>query len=221
MPTRYHRFAGSSLDRLAALSDGVFAVAMTLLVLDLKAPSVPKRAQHPIWSGGGGSSEQLLAHGLLHQVAPRLLPYAMSFLTLGIFWVGQQTQLDSFTRSSRGLTWIHLVFLAAVTLMPFSTGLLAQDTTYRLSMAVYWLNLFALGGALFISLGHADRAGLIRNDTTAEMRAAMRRRIVVYQGLYALAALACLINTYLAIGLLVTLQLNAVIAPRLWVLDRA
>jgi TMEM175 potassium channel family protein len=83
MPISYHRFAGSSLDRLAALSDGVFAVAMTLLVLDLKAPSVPKRAQHPIWSGGGGASEHVLLHGLTHDVAPRLLPYAMSFLTLG------------------------------------------------------------------------------------------------------------------------------------------
>ena len=90
MSTSYHRFAGSSLDRLAALSDGVFAVAMTLLVLDLKAPSVPKRVQQPVWSGGGGS-EHALAHGLLHDVAPRLLPYLMSFLTLGIFWVGQQT----------------------------------------------------------------------------------------------------------------------------------
>ena len=42
MPLSYHRFAGSSLDRLAALSDGVFAVAMTLLVLDLKAPAAAK-----------------------------------------------------------------------------------------------------------------------------------------------------------------------------------
>src|SRR5690349_3642281 len=108
MPTRYHRFAGSSLDRLAALSDGVFAVAMTLLVLDLKAPAVPQRAQRPIWSGSGGGSEHVLSHGLLHDVAPRLLPYVMSFLTLGIFWVGQQTQLQSFTRSTRELTWIHL-----------------------------------------------------------------------------------------------------------------
>jgi uncharacterized membrane protein len=105
--------------------------------------------------------------------------------------------------------------------MPFSTGLLAQDTTYRLSMAVYWLNLFALGVVLFISLRHADRAGLMSNETTADMRAAMKPRIVVYQGLYALATPACLINTYLAIGLLVALQLNAVIAPRIWVLDRA
>ena len=221
MPIAYHRFSGSNLDRLAALSDGVFAVAMTLLVLDLKAPAVPKRAQHPVWSGDGGHSEQALLHDLAHHVAPRLLPYAMSFLTLGIFWVGQQTQLSSFTRSTRVLTWIHLTFLLAVTLLPFSTGLLAQDTTYRLSIAVYWLNLFALGAVLFIGLEYADQAGLLSNETTEDMRAAMKRRIVVYQCLYALAALTCLINTYLAIGMLIALQLNSVIAPRLGILDRA
>ena len=219
MSTSYHRFAGSSLDRLAALSDGVFAVAMTLLVLDLKAPSVPKRVQQPVWSGGGGS-EHALAHGLLHDVAPRLLPYLMSFLTLGIFWVGQQTQLQSFTRSTRVLTWIHLTFLLAVTLLPFSTGLLAQDISYRLSVAVYWLNLLALGVVLYVSLRYAEHAGVISDETTQEMRMAMARRIVVYQTLYALAALTCLINTYLAIGLLFALQVNAVIAPRIWILDR-
>ena len=219
MPTVYHRFAGSSLDRLAALSDGVFAVAMTLLVLDLKAPSVPKRVQQPVWSGGGGS-EHALAHGLLHDVAPRLLPYLMSFLTLGIFWVGQQTQLQSFTRSTRALTWIHLTFLLAVTLLPFSTGLLAQDISYRLSVAVYWLNLLALGVVLYVSLRYAEHAGVISDETTNEMREAMAQRIVVYQTLYALAALTCLINTYLAIGLLFALQVNAVIAPRIWILDR-
>ena len=220
MSTSYHRFAGSSLERLAALSDGVFAVAMTLLVLDLKPPAVPKRTQSAVWSGGGGSEHALL-HGLLHDVAPRLLPYAMSFLTLGIFWVGQQTQLNSFTRSTRAMTWIQLTFLLAVTVMPFSTGLLAQDTTYRLSMAVYWLNLLALGVLLLASLEYADRAGLFTTQTTDEMRAALKRRIVVYQALYALATLTCLLNTYLAIGLLVALQLNSVIAPRIGVLDRA
>ena len=219
MSTSYHRFAGSSLDRLAALSDGVFAVAMTLLVLDLKAPSVPKRVQQPVWSGGGGSEHEL-AHGILHDVAPRLLPYLMSFLTLGIFWVGQQTQLQSFTRSNRALTWIHLTFLLAVTLLPFSTGLLAQDISYRLSVAVYWLNLLALGVVLYVSLRYAEHAGVISDETTNEMREAMAQRIVVYQTLYAGAALTCLINSYLAIGLLFALQVNAVIAPRIWILDR-
>jgi uncharacterized membrane protein len=208
MPIRYHRFAGSSLGRLAALSDGVFAVAMTLLVLDLKVPAAVE-------------SEHDLLDALLHDVAPRLLPYAMSFLTLGIFWVGQQAQLESFTRSTRALTWIHLSFLLAVTVLPFSTALLAEHTTFRLSMAVYWLNLFALGLVLFVSLSYADRARLIREETTEDMRAALKRRIVVYQGLYALAALTCLVNTYLAIGLLVALQLNSVIAPQVGILDRA
>ncbi len=211
-PARYHRFAGSSLERLGALSDGVFAVAMTLLVLDLHAPSVAAHTAHP---------ETHLLHDLLHHEAPRLLPYAMSFLTLGIFWVGQQTQLENFARSTRALTWIHLIFLLMVTLMPFSTGLLAQDTAYRTAMAVYWLNLFGLGGVLFVSLTYANRTGLMREETTEEMRAAMRRRIVVYQCLYAAAAVTCLISTYLAIGLLVALQLNSVFAPRIAFLDRA
>ena len=208
MPIRYHRFAGSSLGRLAALSDGVFAVAMTLLVLDLKVPSAVE-------------SERDLLHAVPHDVAPRLLPYAMSFLTLGIFWVDQQTQLESFRRSTRALTWIHLSFLLVVTLLPFSTALLAEHTTFRVSMAVYWLNLFALGLVLFISLSYADRARLIREETTEDMRTALKRRIVVYQGLYALAALTCLVNTYLALGLLVALQLNSVIAPQVGILDRA
>jgi uncharacterized membrane protein len=209
MPTRYHRFAGSSLERLGALSDGVFAVAMTLLVLDLTAQSVSAHTEHG-----------LLEH-LLHRVVPRLLPYAMSFLTLGIFWVGQQAQLESFRRSTRALTWIHIAFLLGVTLLPFSTFVVAADTSLRLSVAVYWLNLLLLGAVLLASLRYAERAGLFTEQTTPDMRAALERRIVVYQALYALAALTCLINTYLAIGLIVALQLNAVIAPRIWILDRA
>ena len=97
MPTSYHRFAGSSLERLSALSDGVFAVAMTLLVLDLKAPAL-----------GAHGSGHALAHDLLHNVAPRLLPYAMSFLTLGIFWVGSKPSSASSpaaTAISPGSTW--------------------------------------------------------------------------------------------------------------------
>src|SRR5579884_2246178 len=109
---KYNRFAGQSLERLAALSDGIFAVAMTLLVLDLHAPAefLMGGKAHPI----GNNHDLWIA--LTQQLAPRLLPYLMSFLTLGIFWVGQQTQLSHFARSNRDLTWCHLAFLLAVTL---------------------------------------------------------------------------------------------------------
>jgi uncharacterized membrane protein len=208
MPTAYHRIAGSSLERLAALSDGIFAVVMTLLVLDLH---VPVRE--------GLHSEAALWHELA-RLAPQTLTYVLSFLTLGIFWVGQQTQLNQLARSNRDLTWIHLGFLLGVSLMPFSTGLLAEFITFRLALVVYWLNLLLLGALLFVSRRYAVRARLLRDDVTAEMLAAGERRIVVYQALYAVCVLVGLVSTYAGIALLVLLQLNSAIAPRIRPLDR-
>src|SRR5580704_13287858 len=114
MDTSYNQLAGRSVERLAALSDGIFGVAMTLLLLELHVP-----AREEIHSEGA------LWHALIG-LAPQLAVYFMSFLTLGIFWVGQQAQLSHLTRSDRHLTWIHLLFLFAITLMPFSTRLLAE-----------------------------------------------------------------------------------------------
>ncbi len=211
MRTAYNLIAGQSLERLAALSDGIFAVAMTLLVLDLRVPASE--------ISGIIQSEQALGQVLLG-IAPRLLTYFMSFLTLGIFWLGQQTQLNHFARSNRDLTWIHLGFLFAVSLMPFSTGFLAEFITFRLALIVYWLNLLLLGVMLFVSWRYAQRSGLMKDDVTDEIRAATERRIVIYQALYALGALLCVFNTYLSIAFIVLLQLNSIIAPRVRFLDR-
>ena len=217
----YQHFSGQNLGRLAALSDGIFAVAMTLLVLNIVIPTVgiAAHAQEPIWAPGALASEATVWKVLV-PLGPHLLTYLMSFLTLGIFWAGQQTQLNFFARSDHRLTWIHLVFLLAVVFMPFSTALLAEFITYRLPMLIYWINLFSLGLLLFISLEYASRAGLLATEATKEVRAASRRRIVVYQILYACAALLCVFNTYLAIAVLVLLQLNSVIVPRLGPLNR-
>ncbi len=203
MSTNYNRIAGQSLERLAALSDGIFAVAMTLLVLDLHVPVRDTiSSEHALW-------EALVA------LSPRLITYFMSFLTLGIFWVGQQTQLNNFARSNRNLAWIHLGFLLAVSLMPFSTGLLAEFITYRIALVVYWLNIFLLGDVLFASWRYASRSGLVKDDIAAEMNSAVERRIVIAQALYAFGALLCIVNTYVSIGFIVLVQLNYAIAPRL------
>jgi uncharacterized membrane protein len=216
----YRQFSGQNLARLAALSDGIFAVAMTLLVLGIHVPAATVlHGEQPLWAGGSWQSEaQLLS--TLAPLGPQLLTYFMSFLTLGIFWAGQQTQLNQFARSDHRLTWIHLAFLLAVVLMPFSTSFLAGYITYRLPMAIYWFNLLMLGLLLFISLTYATRAGLMSPETTREMVAAGRRRIIVYQLLYFGACVLCVVNTYLAIGVLVLLQLNSVILPPIRPLNR-
>jgi uncharacterized membrane protein len=204
----YNRFAGKNLDRIAALSDGVFAFAMTLLVLDLHVPAIAD--VHSEWG--------LLAR--LGDLAPRLVPYAMSFLLLGIFWVGQQTQLNAFARSDRTLTWITLAFLFVVTLTPFSAALLASFITYRTALLVYWFNILLLGVMVWWTWRYAQRAGLVKEDVPAEMRKSLETRIIVAQSLYAFGAALCAINTYWSIGFILLVQLNYAIAPRLGFLYR-
>ncbi|HVP50180.1 MAG TPA: TMEM175 family protein [Candidatus Bathyarchaeia archaeon] len=203
MTTCYNRIAGQSAERLAALSDGVFAIAMTLLVLDLHAPAA--EAVH---------SEADLWHALV-ALGPRLLMYMVSFMTMGIFWVGQQTQLNHLERSDRSLTWIHLCFLFLVTVVPFSTALLAEHTRSRMALLAYWLNILCLGATLYWSWVCAVGSKLVKADIPAEASDAIKRRIVIAQLLYAVGAALCFINTYWSIGFIVLVQLNYVIAPRL------
>jgi uncharacterized membrane protein len=222
MGTSYNRIAGQSLERIAALSDGIFAVAMTLLVLDLHTPvaDASERFTAPLLWTSQGLTKELALLEALGSLLPHFLPYLLSFLTLGIFWVGQQTQLHHFATSNRSLAWIHLTFLFAVSLIPFSTDLLAEFITYRTAMGVYWLNLLLLGSILFISWRYAQRAGLLKDGVTTEICSATEKRIVVYQAVYAAAMLLCVFNTYISIVLLILMQLNSAIAPRFGRLDR-
>jgi len=136
MSTSYNQIAGQSIERLAALSDGIFAVAMTLLVLDLHTPARETvHTEHDLW------------HALV-AMSPQLITYLLSFVTLGIFWTGQQTQLHHVARGDRHLTWIHIAFLFAVSMMPFSTRLLAEFISYRTALLAYWGNVLLLGSVL-------------------------------------------------------------------------
>ena len=203
MPTLYNAVQGRSLERLAALSDGIFAVAMTLLVLDIHLPTA--EAIH---------SEAELCRALA-ALAPQWIAYGMSFLTLGIFWAGQQTQLNHLREGSRDLTWIHLGFLFCVTLLPLTTRLLAEFIAFRMALLLYWFNILLLGTMLYWSWTHATHQDLIKEDTAPEIRGAICRRIVIAQSLYAFGALLCLASNYASIAFILLVQLNYAIAPRL------
>jgi uncharacterized membrane protein len=208
MTFSYNRIAGSSLERLAALSDGIFAVAMTLLVLDIH---VPEKAEI--------HDEQSLIHAL-GLLAPRFLVFLMSVMTLGIFWVGQQTQFNNLTRAARHFTWIHILFLAAISVMPFSTNLLAGFIGYRVALLVYWLNILVPGLLLYLSWRVARAESLTKEETTEEIACAIERRILIAQALYAFGALLCLLNPYWSIGFILVVQLNYAVAPRIPFLSR-
>jgi uncharacterized membrane protein len=202
MRSLYNRVAGQSVERLAALSDGIFAVSMTLLVLDLHVPA-----------GDAIHSERDLWRALL-LLLPRLVIFLMSVMTNGIFWVGQQTQLNHLARADRNLAWIHIAFLCAVVLTPFTTSLLAEFIHYRTALLVYWFNILLLGVALYASWSYATRHDLVAEDAPEDIHRAVVSRVLTAQTLYACGAALCFLNTYYSIVGIVLVQVNYAIAPR-------
>jgi uncharacterized membrane protein len=199
----YNRLAGQEVGRIAALSDGLFGVAMTLLVLDIHLPEkLDVHSEAELWTG-------------VVALAPRLVTWLMSMMTLGIFWLGQQTQLSQIERADRNLTWLHFVFLAVITLLPFTTRLLAEFFSYRVAFFLYWANILLAGVALIACWLYTERAKLVRNDAPPELSGAICRRIIYAQALYALGAALGFIHVGLGIAFIILVQLNYMIAPRL------
>jgi uncharacterized membrane protein len=203
----YNQLAGDrSLDRIGALSDGLFAIAMTLIVLEIRVPALETHSDVALF-------------GAIGQLGPRFLTYFLSFLTLGIFWNAQHAQLNYVARADRNFAWLQLAYLSVVALMPFSTSLLAEFIDLRAAFLIYWLNLYLLGVTLYIVLWYSIRADLLTPDATEAVRWAFKRRVVAYQAAYAIGAIvALLIGTIPAIVFVLLTQLNSAIAPRLpWV----
>jgi uncharacterized membrane protein len=133
--------------RIEAFSDGVFAIAITLLVLDLVVP-----ARHDAVQGG-------LAH-LLAEEWPAYFAYLVSFLVIGIIWVNHHTMFDKVRLVDRPVLFANLALLLVVSLIPFPTRLLAEYLTAdgrdaHVAAAVYSTTMFAMGvayAALWLTL---------------------------------------------------------------------
>jgi uncharacterized membrane protein len=203
VPISYNDIVGHHIARLTNLSDSIFGVAMTLLILEIRLPADYLETDRQLW-------DALLALG------PRFMVYFMSFLTLGIFWNAQQVQLSRFSRGDRHLTWIHIAFLATVAITPFSAALLENFIHLRVALAIFSLNLLLLGLMLYTSWQYASANGLLRNDVSPEEQHAIGRRIVLAQALYATGFALCAFSTFLSIVAIALIQFGLAFAPTIW-----
>jgi uncharacterized membrane protein len=192
----YNRIAGQRLERTEALSDGVFSIAMTFLVFNLKVPAE-----------GLVQSDVQLAESLKGAL-PNLLAFFLSFMTLGIFWTGHSTQFIYIEKSDRNLNWISIFFLMFASLLPFTTAVLSSHITNRLSIGLYWLNILAMGTLLLVHWNYAHNKQLLEMENADYIHGAIRRRIYTAQALYTLGALLCFISTYVSIFFIIAVQLN-------------
>jgi uncharacterized membrane protein len=128
------RMEAFTTTRVTTLVDGVFAIVLTLLVLDLHAPVASNR-------------DALIA--ALRAIAPQIKSFLVSFIVLGVFWYGHHMEMHWIERSDRVHLGITLAFLLTISFVPFSASLLGNNQQIPLAAAIYALNLFAVGVARY------------------------------------------------------------------------
>jgi uncharacterized membrane protein len=178
-PFRPRGIAGENLDRILALSDGVFAFALTLLVLSLVVPTFPV--------GVNPTNAQLA--GALGADWPRFLGYGFAFVMIAIWWVVHNRTFQYIARYDSMLVWINMLLLIQIAVMPF---VLSVYTTYsNLQVAV---DLFAgtqvtLGLTSTLLWDYARRTKLLKPNVPAAVAKYFTRRGYLISTVFAVSIL--------------------------------
>jgi uncharacterized membrane protein len=183
---------GNGTTRLETFSDGVFAIAATLLVLELSV---------------GASAGADLGHALL-DLWPSYLAYATSFLTIGIIWMNHHYCVETMARADRVLLFLNLLLLLVVAFLPFPTRLVAEylqrdgeraavyayDATFLVMAVVYnaWWR-YASHGRRLIAEAVPDAA--VRSITRA-----FNPGVPMYAAVFAVAAFSPLASVVLTLA---------------------
>ena len=125
--------------RLEAMSDGVFAIAMTLLVFQVHIPTIPD-----------GAYSVLGLWNALIDILPLISSYVVSFTVIAMYWTSHHAMFHFFTKSvNRTLVQINFLYLMLLAFVPFSTELLGTYSTNILALWVYGANIIALGSTAY------------------------------------------------------------------------
>lgn len=177
-PPQAARATGPSTDRVEAFSDGVFAIAITLLVLEIRVPE---------------GDEGRLGHELL-AIWPSYAAYAISFLTIGVMWLHHHHLMMFLATVDRGLLYRNLALLAVVGFLPFPTALLARYSTatdsndQRAAVAAYGLTMILLSAAFALLWDGVNRHQQLHTvDADPATIRTSRNRSIMAIALYAAA----------------------------------
>jgi len=163
--------------RIEALVDGVFAIAMVLLVLQVPLPELPDAP----------TPEAVIA--ALEGVLPAVGSFALSFLILGTLWMGHHSQFCHIRRVDRTLLWLNILLLLCVAFVPFVTVFLARYPLQPAALVLYGGTLLLGGVFLFVHWGHAVGHGCVGEEVTPEMAEAIRERLSMGMVAYLLATI--------------------------------
>jgi uncharacterized membrane protein len=187
-------------ERIATLADGVFAIVLTLLVIDLKAPE-------------GASSAQLMH--LLGELGPKFFAYVLTFGIAGIFWFGHHMEFHYIKRSDRTHIWLNLLFMMAIGFLPFSASLLGNNLTQPFANAFYGCHLAILG---FIRYWHwryaTDHHRLVDKSMSDDLIHEVSGTFLWVPCAYLVAAAVSYVSVYASLVFYIALALRYVFSAK-------
>ncbi len=141
-----------SHERLQALTDGIFAIVMTLLVLELRVPVLDAATNQNLW-------HSLSENGAI------FVSYLISFMYLFILWRGHNFLVSTMAKNlNANLVNLNMFFLLLVGLVPFTTHLLGSYPRTQLAIIIYALNMILLSSTLFITRQYIEKSESIEHD---------------------------------------------------------
>ncbi|HEU5051822.1 MAG TPA: TMEM175 family protein [Hanamia sp.] len=160
------------LERFTFFTDGVCAICITLLVIEIKVPELPLPTDHLLW--------QSISH-----LSLRFLGFVISFGIIGHYWSVHHRIFGYVVKYTTGLLWLNLAFLFTVVLLPFSSGFLGQYSSYsnlKLPYAVYTFNMVLTGLMncwLWLYVSNPKRKMLSREISRARIKLGLYRSLVI------------------------------------------
>jgi uncharacterized membrane protein len=187
-------------DRVATLTDGVFAIVLTLLVIELKAPEGTSSAE--LWQA-------------LVQLGPKFFSFALTFGIISIFWFGHHMEFHYIKRSDRVHLWLNLLFMMAISFLPFSASFLGNNPLQPLANAFYGIHLSILG---FIRYWHwryaTDNHRLVDPSMSDDLIHEVSGTFLWVPCAYLIAAAVSYFSTYLSLLFYVILALRYVFSAK-------
>jgi uncharacterized membrane protein len=195
---RLAKSAGVSTGRLEAFSDGVIAVAITLLVLDITVPTPPLAANTTL-------GHELIRHW------PVYVAYVTSFLTIGIIWINHHAMIGRLREADHAILFLNLLLLMSIAVLPFATSLMAaylrESNGQHLAAAIYSGSFLVM--AVFFSMLNRHIL-LVKHDKLVRPLSLERRRQILVRSIsglvpYAIATALALVSSYVTLGICLAL----------------
>jgi uncharacterized membrane protein len=197
---------GLSKNRLESLTDGIFSVAMTILVLNI---SVPQISSHSSVVGGIVAGTELLEK--LFDLWPKILVFGISFIILAIYWMAHHRQFHYIKHSNSTLIWINIIFLMTTCILPFSTSLLGEYENQEIAILVYGTNSIIMASFLCVQWWYATsrRGRLVDENIDPVIKSTQYRRLVFGILVYLIAIAVSFLYIHLSVFLFALILIPA------------